>query len=156
MLKSLGGGGGVGGPSAFNAITSGTNTTAAMIVGSGGTLVPSGTGIIVATSVASPGNAQAGAYPIVLSDANGVLYHNSGSAHTFTIPANASVAYPLFTTLTFINQLAGGVLTIAITTDTLILSPTGATGSRALAATGVAVATKVTTTSWIISGSGVT
>lgn len=37
---------GGGGSSAFNAITSGTNTTAAMIVGSGASLAPTGTGTI--------------------------------------------------------------------------------------------------------------
>lgn len=36
--------------SAFNDITSGTNTTAAMVVSTGATLTPSGTGIIEATS----------------------------------------------------------------------------------------------------------
>ena len=39
------------GASAFSAITSGTNTVAAMIVGSGASFVASGTGVISATSV---------------------------------------------------------------------------------------------------------
>ena len=42
-------GDGVGGSAAFNALTSGTNTTAAMVVGSGATLTPTGTGVINAT-----------------------------------------------------------------------------------------------------------
>lgn len=155
MLKSLGGGG-VAGSSAFNAITSGTNTTAAMVVGSGGSLVATGTGSIVATNAPQVQNAQGGTYGFVLADANQQVYHNNAAAHTFTIPANSGVAYPIGTQLTIINQLGGGVVTIAITTDTLILSPTGATGSRSLAAIGVAVAVKVTATSWIISGSGLT
>ena len=41
------------GSSAFNAITSGTNTTAAMVVDSGGTLGVSGSGTIDATTVAT-------------------------------------------------------------------------------------------------------
>lgn len=41
---------GAGSSAAFNALTSGTNTTAAMVVGSGGTLGVSGSGTIAATS----------------------------------------------------------------------------------------------------------
>lgn len=46
--RAVGGGGG--GSSAFNAITSGTNTTAAMVVGTGASLAASGSGTIAATS----------------------------------------------------------------------------------------------------------
>lgn len=44
-------GGGGGGAAAFNTITSGTNTTAAMVVGTGASLGVSGSGTIAATSV---------------------------------------------------------------------------------------------------------
>lgn len=44
---------GGGGSPAFSAITSGTNTTAAMVVGTGGSLATSGTGSITATGVAA-------------------------------------------------------------------------------------------------------
>jgi hypothetical protein len=40
-----------GGGSAFNALTSGTNTTAAMLVGSGGSLAPTGSGTITANAL---------------------------------------------------------------------------------------------------------
>jgi hypothetical protein len=40
-----------GGSSAFNDITSGTNTTAAMVVGSGSTLAATGTGTITPTTI---------------------------------------------------------------------------------------------------------
>lgn len=146
--------GGGGGSSAFNAITSGNNTTAAMTVGSGASLTPNG-GIITANSVAQTQNQQAANYTFVLADANEQIYHTSGTAHTFTIPANSSVAYPIGTVLTLINEVGGGVATVAITTDTLLWSPTGTTGSRSVAATGIAAIVKVTSTSWIITGSGV-
>ena len=42
-----------GGTSAFSALTGGTNTTAAMLVGSGASLGPTGTGTIQATNIAS-------------------------------------------------------------------------------------------------------
>jgi hypothetical protein len=47
-------------------------------------------------------------------------------------------------------------VTIAITTDTMYLAGAGTTGSRTLAAYGMATAVKVTSTSWIISGNGLT
>lgn len=78
------------------------------------------------------------------------------TARTWTIPANASVAFPIGTELEFINQNAAGVITIAITTDTMRLSPGGTTGSRTLAANGHAVAKKITATEWLIWGTGLT
>ena len=45
-------------------------------------------------------------YTLVLADAGKTILHNSGSTHTVTIPANASVAYPIGTTTIIDN--AGG------------------------------------------------
>ena len=90
--------------------------------------------------------------------ANKHIYHPSAdtTARTWTIPANSSVPYPIGTTLTFVNDNGAGALTIAINTDTLRLAGTGTTGSRTLAANGVATAVKITSTSWQINGSGLT
>lgn len=98
------------------------------------------------------------AYPIVLTDAGTALLHPSSDTtpRTFTIPANASVAFPVGSILTFINQDSAGDLTIAITSDTLRLAGDGSTGSRTLAANGIATATKLTSTEWIINGTGLT
>jgi hypothetical protein len=103
-----------------------------------------------------PQNSQSAAYGLVLTDGEKHILHPSAdtTARTFTIPANASVAYPIGTTVTFVNQNAAGVLTIAITTDTMRLAGAGTTGSRTLAANGIATALKITATEWIISGSG--
>lgn len=105
-----------------------------------------------------PQNSQSAAYGLVLTDGNKHIFHPSAdtTARIWTIPANASVAYPVGTAVTFINQNAGGVITIAITTDTMRLAGAGTTGSRTLAANGMATAIKVTTTEWIISGTGLT
>lgn len=105
-----------------------------------------------------PQNSQSAAYTLVLSDAGKHLLHPSAdtTARTFTIPANSSVAYVTGTAITFVNQNAGGVITIAITTDTMRLAGAGTTGSRTLAANGIATALKVTATEWIISGTGLT
>lgn len=103
-----------------------------------------------------PVNSQSTAYTAVLGDANKFILHPTAdnNARTFTIPANSSVAYPVGTTLTFVNEI--NTVTIAITSDTLMLAGAGSTGSRTLAANGMATALKVTSTKWMISGSGLT
>jgi len=104
-----------------------------------------------------PINSQSAAYTAVLADAGKVILHPStdANARTFTIPANSSVAYPLGTAITFINMTSQSV-TIAINTDTMYLSSAGTTGSRTLAQYGSATAIKMTSTTWLISGSGLT
>jgi hypothetical protein len=104
-----------------------------------------------------PQNSKSAAYTTVLADSGKHIYHpaSDANARTFTIDSNANVAYPLGTAITFVNMTAQNV-TIAITSDTLYLAGTGATGSRTLAQYGVATALKLETTQWIISGSGLT
>lgn len=103
-----------------------------------------------------PQNSQSAAYTAVLSDTAKHIFHPVGdnNARTFTIPANSSVAYPVGTTLSFVNKV--NTVTIAITTDTLTLAGAGTTGSRTLAANGIATALKITSTEWMISGTGLT
>lgn len=105
-----------------------------------------------------PQNSQSANYTCVMSDSGKHLYHPGADTtpRTWTIPANSSVAYPIGTTLTFINDTSAGVITIAITTDTMILAGAGTTGSRTLAANGIATAVKMTSTRWIINGTGLT
>src|SRR6185312_6636968 len=97
-------------------------------------------------------NSKSAAYTTVLTDGGQAIYHPSAdnNARTFTIDSNANVAYPVGTTLTFINEI--NTVTIAITTDTLTLMGTGSTGSRTLAANGIATAVKVASTKWVVSG----
>jgi plastocyanin len=104
-----------------------------------------------------PQNSQSAAYTLTLADSGKHVFHPStdANARTYTIPANSSVAYPIGTALTFIN-MTSQLVTIAINTDTMYLSVTGATGSRTLAQYGSASAIKITATSWLISGSGLT
>ena len=103
-----------------------------------------------------PQNAQTGSYTLVLADSGKSIFHaTAAGAATYTIPANGTVAYPIGTTISIINMSTNAV-TISITTDTLYLAGTGATGSRTLAQYGVATTTKMTSTTWIISGSGLT
>lgn len=127
--------------------TTGDDTTAA-----------ASTAFVQASVSKIPLNSQSTAYTAVLADKGKALFHPAAdtTARTFTIPANSSVAYDVGTTLTFINQNAAGTMTIAITTDTLRLAGAGTTGSRTLAANGIATAVKLTSTEWLISGTGLT
>jgi hypothetical protein len=103
-----------------------------------------------------PQDAQTGNYTLVAADAGKHIYHAAGSAAaTYTIPANASVAYATGTAISFINMSANAV-TISITSDTMYLASAGTTGNRTLAQNGIATAVKFAGTSWIISGAALT
>jgi hypothetical protein len=97
--------------------------------------------------------ATTGAYGIVAADAGTHIY--SSATRTITIPANGTIAMPIGSTIVFIAG-SGATVTIAITTDTMLLAGAGTTGSRTLAPFGMATAVKITATSWIISGNGLT
>lgn len=121
-------------------------------------------GLAIGTNVQAFDAQLSSNIPIVTQNANATLaltdgekawYHTDATAYTWTIPANASVALPVGTAVTFVND-GTGAITIAITTDTLVWTPTGATGSRTLAQYGMATALKVTSTRWYISGTGLT
>jgi hypothetical protein len=102
-----------------------------------------------------PQNSQSAAYTTVAADSGKHLLHPAADTNTrtFTIDSNANVPYPVGTAITFVNETSQ-VLTIAITSDTLTLAGTTTTGSRQLAQNGIATALKVTTTKWIINGTG--
>jgi hypothetical protein len=101
-----------------------------------------------------PQNSQSTAYTTVIADRGKHILHPAAdnNARTFTLAANASVAYPIGTAITFINEI--NVVTIAINSDTLTWAEDGSTGSRSLAANGMATAIKITSTKWVISGTG--
>lgn len=94
-------------------------------------------------------------YTFVLADQNIGFLHTSASAHTYTIPANASVAYPVGTCIFVTNGHGAGNVTIAITTDTMHWT-TGSTTSRTLAANGACLMLKRTSTEWLIVGTNLT
>ena len=87
----------------------------------------------------------------------GIYNCSSSGSCTDTIPANASVAYPLGTTLGFhVPCSATNSLTITIGgTDTLYFS-TGATGARTMAPCGLGSAYKDGTTTWQVDGNNIT
>ncbi len=75
------------------------------------------------------------------------------SAGTVTIPANSSVPLEIGTTVVIIN--GNNTSAINITTDTLRQAGTTNTGARTLAAYGMATLVKVASTTWYISGNGI-
>jgi hypothetical protein len=80
---------------------------------------------------------------------------SDANARTLTIDSNANLALPVGFTFTVINETSQAV-TLAITSDTLILGGDGSTGSRTIAQDGIVTATKVASTRWYVSGVGVT
>jgi len=171
-IDAAGGGGSMVYPSAGVAVSTGSAwSTSYTTSGSGTELAltagPTFTGTTTLATVAPesnnassvgytgmPQNAQSAAYTLVAGDAGKTIVHpaSDNNARTFTIPANASVAFPVGTTITFINMI--NTVTVAITSDTLYQAGDGSTGSRTLAAYGIATAVKVSSTTWIISGNG--
>jgi hypothetical protein len=87
-----------------------------------------GLGGVFGPAVATkPQNSRSAAYTLTAADAGAHLLHPSADTTARTI-----------------------------TTDTMRLAGPGTTGSRTLAANGIATALKITATEWIISGTGLT
>lgn len=111
----------------------------------------SDTGTIAAKSVGFrglPQNAQAAGYTLALTDQGKHISITTGGV---TIPANASVAFPIGATVVIFNNSAS-TQALAITTDTLRLAGTTNTGSRTIAAYGLVTCVKVAATTWVVSG----
>lgn len=89
-------------------------------------------------------------YTFVLGDANKPFLHPSAdtTARAWTIPANASVAYPTNTIIDVYNGNGAGDLNIFITTDTLRQWGTGKTGAVTLKANGKVRLIKISATEW--------
>ena len=99
-----------------------------------------------------PQNAQTGAYTLALSDIGKQVSNTTGG---WVIPANASVAFPVGAAVVLFNN-SGSSQTVSITSDTLRLAGTATTGTRTVAQYGLVTCVKVASTTWVISGSGLT
>ena len=114
----------------------------------------SDTGTIAATSPGFrglPQNAQTASYTLALTDAGKHISITTGGV---IVPANGSVAFPIGSTIVIYNDSSSSQ-TISITTDTMYLAGSATTGSRTLAQRGLATLVKVASTTWAISGAGV-
>jgi hypothetical protein len=98
-------------------------------------------------------------YTFVIGDANTMVRHDptDAIARTWTIPANASVAFPIGTCITGDLPFGCGNISLAITTDTLeLVGPAGSTGTRTITSGGRFTAIKDTSTHWRVSGTMIT
>jgi len=75
-------------------------------------------------------NAQTGTtYTFVLTDNGRLVTASNASAQTYSIPTNASVAFPIGTQINIIQIGAGQVTINAVTSGTTTISSTGATAT---------------------------
>jgi hypothetical protein len=135
-----------------------TNVLSKLAAGSAGQVLTMASGAPAWAQPAIPQRSVSADTTFALTDGGGHVYHPSAdtTARTWTIPANASVAFPIGSAITIINDSSAGALTIAITSDTLVQAGTGSTGSRTLAANGDATLLKIGATRWRINGTGLT
>lgn len=123
----------------------------------GGTITPAATPTATDPGfIGLPQVSKTASYTLTMTDMFKEIYiTGTTAAQTITIPANGSVAAPIGAFVTITND-SNQNWSIAITTDTLALSPGGTTGTRTLAANGTATIRKVTSTRWWIYGTGLT
>ncbi len=112
------------GSPAFNAITSGTNSTAAMVIGTGASLTTSGSGILQATSV-----------PV-----SGLTGLGTGVATALASAVNGSGAISLSTSPTFVTPALGTPSAAVLTNATGLPISTGVSELGTGVATALAVA----------------
>ena len=108
---------------------------------------------ITSPTIAYAINAQTGTtYTPVLADAGKIVTLNNGSAITLTIPPNSSVAYPVGSSLTFIN-IGAGLTTFAQGSGVTIASSGGtATAPSITAQHNSATCIKIATDTWQVIG----
>lgn len=100
------------------------------------------------------GTAQTADYTPVLNDQyQALVLMNKATAVNFTIPTNASVAYPVGTALTVLNIGAGACTIKAVTSGTTTVLSAGATAAQpSLAQYKTAVCIKTATDTWYVVG----
>lgn len=149
-----------------NLTFSGTLATTALVSMSGGATL-SGTVDYRLTATATtlnsdsigfrgaPLNTQDATYTFVMQDSGKTVLHTSASTHTWTVPPNASVAYPTGTVIVVAN-IGSGAVTLARGSGVALRIGGSATDSnKTLAQHGIASLLKLDTNSWYVSGTGV-
>lgn len=136
---------------------SGGTMTGAVGLLNGSTVKDSGGTAYALGYLGAPLNAQNGNYTLALTDSGKRIYSKNTGAQAITVPTNASVAFPVDDTLVTIVNRGTTALTIAPAGGvTLERAGTTQTGTRTLAAKGIATLQKVETDIWMVSGSGLT
>ena len=122
---------------------------------SGQVLLSQGTGAApiwgdVSSAVNYPQNIQSADYTLILSDTGKQIFHPASDVNvrTYTIPGNASVAFPIGTVVLFTVENGGTWVNIKTTGDTLVLGD-GTTGSIRVAPNNTLMCIKVSATKWM-------
>jgi len=103
-----------------------------------------------ASGVNFPQVIQSANYTLVLNDAGKQIFHPASDANvrTYTIPANASVAFPIGTVVIFTVENGGTAVNVAITSDTLV-NGNGLLGTQRVQPNNTLMCIKVTATKWM-------
>lgn len=99
---------------------------------------------------------QNAAYGFALTDRGQGIRKTNNTAYTYTIPAEASVNFPVGSVISIANLGGSGNITVAITSDTLQLAGGTTTGSRTFAPGAFGGIVKVDSAKWFAFGAGVT
>ena len=99
-------------------------------------------------------DAETASYTAVLANNSQVVTMNNASANTFSIPTNASVAFPIGTQINVLQIGAGQTTIQAVTSGTTTLLSTGATAAapKLRARYSMATCIKTATDNWYIVG----
>jgi hypothetical protein len=99
-------------------------------------------------------DAETASYTAVLANNGQVVTMNNGSANTFSIPTNASVAFPIGTQINVLQIGAGQTTIQAVTSGTTTIQSTGATAAAPKLRTRYSAATclKAGTDLWYVFG----
>ena len=142
-------------PSAGVAISTGTAWAASIAPGTSGNVLTSNGTTWASTALPSsavqyPQNSQSANYTLVLGDAGKQIFHPASDAlsRIYTIPSNASVAFPIGTVVLFTVENGGASISVAINSDTLVLG-SGVTGTAPVSPNNTLMAIKVTATKWM-------
>lgn len=91
--------------------------------------------------------------PVIADQYQALIPMNKATAVNFTIPTNASVAYPVGTVLTVLNKGAGAVTIKAVTSGTTTVLSGGAVAAQpTLAQYKTAACIKTATDTWYVVG----
>jgi hypothetical protein len=99
-------------------------------------------------------DAETASYTAVLANNSQIVTMNNASANTFSIPTNASVAFPIGTQITVLQIGAGQTTIQAVTSGTTTIQSTGATAAapKLRARYSAATAIKAGTDLWYVTG----
>jgi hypothetical protein len=146
-------------------ITAGTGLSGGTITGTGTIAIDStvatltGTQTLTNKTLTDPKinlafDAETASYTAVLANNGQVVTMDNASANTFSIPTNASVAYPIGTQINVLQIGAGQTTIQAVTSGTTTILSTAATAAapKIRARYGMATCIKAATDTWYVVG----